>query len=431
LIKKLKKQLSSFTTFPVVVLFVLAAFFVYAAKFDYQFFSVIIVTQIALITFLVYLRNNFLEKKTSFDLQHEDSLEKINLLCSDLEKEDLNRESFKERVKSYSKLKTLAELLSLSKTRADAANILTQQTDELFEKSDLTTILYLLDEKTGDPSLTSSFHHKDKINIKMKKGDYFDRWVFKKMKPLLIDDIKSDFRFDVSESVLQDDQREKRSLIAVPLILGEKILGVLRVDSPNEKRFSTEDLRFLSRIGDLGAVAMESVLLYERIQDLAVKDSLTGLYLRRFLMDRLTSELARELRKKSDLCLLMIDLDHFKKYNDKFGHIAGDVVLKKLSDQLLNIFNSPGDIVCRYGGEEFIVMLPDCTKEQAGKMAEILRRNVESEKIILRREQINVTVSIGVASFPFDAQIKEELIHKADQAMYKAKKQGRNQVCLA
>ena len=406
-------------------------FFVYAIKFNNHFFDVILVTQLVILIFLVFFRNKFLQQKTAYNLQEEDRLEEINLLCSKVEKEDLNRESLKVRFGDYSKLKILAEKLSLSATRLDSANILTEQTGELIGKDDATTILYLLDLKTGEPSMISSIHNKVKISIKSKKGDYFDRWIFKKLKPLLVEDIKSDFRFDVAQSVLESEEREKRSFISIPLILGDKVLGALRVDSPNEKRFSMEDLRLLSRIGDLGAVAMESAHLYERIQDLAVKDSLTGLYLRRFLMDRLNAELPRVLRRKSNLSLLVVDLDYFKKYNDQFGHIAGDVVLKKLSEHLVGIFNNPGDIICRYGGEEFVVMLPDCTKMQAKELAEDLRKKVEETKIILRREKTKVTVSIGVATFPMDAQIKEELIHKADQAMYRAKRKGRNKVCLS
>jgi len=432
LTKKLKKQLSSFTLLPIVIVFIfLVVFFIYSIKFNNHFFVVILATQFVILVFLIFFRNRFLQQKTVYDLQEEDRLEEINLLCSKVEKEDFNKESLKVRFEDYSKLKILAEKLSLSETRLEAANVLTEQADELIGKNDATTILYLLDLETGEPSMISSVHNKAKVNVKSKKGDYLDRWVLKKLKPLLVEDIKSDFRFDTTQGISKDGGREKRSLISIPLVLGEKILGVLRVDSPNEKRFSMEDLRLLSRIGDLGAVAMESAYLYERIQDLAVKDSLTGLYLRRFLMDRLNSELPRELRSKSDLSLLVVDLDYFKKYNDQFGHIAGDMVLKKLSEHLVDIFNNPGDIICRYGGEEFVVMLPDCTKIQAKKLAEDLRKKVEETKIILRREKTKVTVSIGVATFPTDAQIKEELIHKADQAMYQAKRKGRNKVCLS
>ena len=127
----------------------------------------------------------------------------------------------------------------------------------------------------------------------------------------------------------------------------------------------------------------------------------------------------------------MIDLDNFKQYNDTFGHVAGDIVLKVIAKILGDVFNQPGNLVCRYGGEEFCVLLPDCSKDKAKQAANELRKRIEQEKIILRRQETTVTVSIGVASFPKDAQMKEELIYKADHALYKAKEQGRNRVCIA
>ena len=131
------------------------------------------------------------------------------------------------------------------------------------------------------------------------------------------------------------------------------------------------------------------------------------------------------------LSFLMIDLDYFKKYNDQFGHVAGDIVLKTVAKILDDSFGQPGNIVCRYGGEEFCVLLPDCTKENAKQLAEKVRKKIEQEKIVLRRQETNITVSIGVSTFPKDAQMKEELIYKADHALYRAKEEGRNRVCIA
>jgi diguanylate cyclase (GGDEF)-like protein len=181
----------------------------------------------------------------------------------------------------------------------------------------------------------------------------------------------------------------------------------------------------------LGAIAIENAQFYERIENLATHDSLTGLLLRRYLLERLAQEVTRELRLKRELSFLMIDLDHFKQYNDNFGHAAGDIVLRTVGMILTEMFSVPGNIVCRYGGEEFTVLLPDCPKAKAIELAENFRKKVEGQTIILRRENTNITVSIGVATFPGDAQIKEDLIQQADLALYRAKKQGRNRVCSA
>ena len=192
-----------------------------------------------------------------------------------------------------------------------------------------------------------------------------------------------------------------------------------------------EDLRLLTTIGDLGAVAVENAQLFERVEQLAIKDSLTGLYLRRYFLDRVGEEINRHLRHKNQLSFLMIDLDHFKQYNDTFGHMAGDIVLKKLGEFLTDFFKNPGYLVCRFGGEEFSVLLTDCPKSKAMEMAQTIRKKIEEQTILLRREKTRITISIGVASFPKDAQFKEELIHHADQALYQAKVGGRNRVCAA
>ncbi len=124
----------------------------------------------------------------------------------------------------------------------------------------------------------------------------------------------------------------------------------------------------------------------------------------------------------------MIDLDHFKKYNDRFGHTAGDIVLRTVGAMLAEMFRNPADVVCRYGGEEFAVLLPDCPKEKGLDLAQQFRKDIEAQTIVLRREKTRITVSVGVAGFPGDAHGRDELIQKADAALYKAKSNGRNQV---
>jgi len=242
--------------------------------------------------------------------------------------------------------------------------------------------------------------------------------------------VGTDFRFDLNK-MDAEDKRLIKSLISTPLIVGEKTLGILRVDSTVAHQFSTDDLRFLRTISDLTSIAIENAQLYEHLETMAIKDGLTGLFLRRHMMERLQEEISREMRRGEELSFLMIDLDHFKKYNDNFGHMAGDIVLKTISQALEEHFNHPGELVCRYGGEEFCVFLPDCPKLKAVQLANEFRKKIEGREIILRRQKTRVTVSIGVAAFPKDAPGRDELIFKADEALYQAKENGRNKVCAA
>ncbi|HNV24335.1 MAG TPA: sensor domain-containing diguanylate cyclase [Candidatus Omnitrophota bacterium] len=346
------------------------------------------------------------------------------------QKEQAAISSFREKIVNFSELKGLTERLGICLSLEETSKVLSSEVNKLFGGPETVIILYVLEGKTGDLGIIASYKEKLEFNIKQKKGDIFDRWVVKTLQPLLIEDVKIDYRFD-ADKILEEDTRAIRSLISVPLLVGHRPIGVLRVDSSQVNTFTTEDLRFLNAIGDIGAIAMENAQLYERIEQLAIRDGLTNLYLRRYLNERLPEEVSRHLRSKSEMSFLMIDLDFFKEYNDKYGHMAGDIVLKMVSIVLMECFDQPGNLVFRYGGEEFGVLLSDCTKKKALELAEDFRKRIENQSILLRRQKTNVTVSVGVASFPKDAQEKEELIYKADRALYQAKRSGRNRVCIA
>lgn len=429
--EKLKKQSYNFyLVFALALLLPLAGFFFYSIKYNNSFFTFLSFGLLAIVFLLMPLRYRFQRKQAEVGLLVQNLYEKENLVRAHIDQEEFAIDSIKEKIINFSQLKGLTEKLSMSLYLEDTSKTLSAEVNRLFGDKDTTIILYLFHSKTGELGISSSQKGQMRVNIKSKQGDVFDQWIVKAMQPLLIEDVRSDYRFDV-DKIKVEDSREIRSLISVPLMVGHKALGILRVDSPQPKYFATEDLRFLTTIGDLGAVAIENAQLYEQVEQLAIKDDLTDLYLRRYLFDRLPEEISRQMRRNNQLSLLMFDIDKFKQYNDKFGHIAGDIVLRTLGMLLTNFFNEPGNLVCRYGGEEFAVLLPNCSKKKAAELAEKIRKKISEQTIILRREKTRVTVSIGVASLPKDARIKDELIYKADNALYEAKNKGRNRVCLA
>jgi len=431
LIRKPNKQLfNKISLLPALLLLILLGLFYFAAFYDNSFFYYIACAQVAGVWILVSFRNRLRNGQADLNLQRQGFLEKANLLSADISKEQHAIQSIKEKIQNYAKLKNLTEKLCMCFTVQQASHILSNEVDQLFAGEDKTVILFLFHSKTGKLGLSFSQKGQMEVSIKSKKGDLYDRWVIRNLKPLLVKDTRSDFRFD-AERMDDEKTRPFRSLMSVPMIIEDKAIGILRLDSVQEHYFSTEDVRLLTAISDLGAVAIENAQLYERIEDLAIRDSLTGLYLRRFLMDRFSHEIKRELRRKGELSFMMIDLDHFKNYNDKYGHMAGDIVLKSIGLMLMEMFDAPGNIVCRYGGEEFAVLLPDCSKQEAVVLAEKLRKKMETQIFVLRRQKTRITVSVGVASFPKDAQLREELIQQADKALYEAKKSGRNRVCVA
>ena len=407
----------------------LAGFFVYATKYPTAFLFLAAALLVNIIL-LVSFHRRLSQKQATISLQKEEYFEKTNMLRAELSNEWQTIEALQRKIINYSQLKDLTEKLGTCLSLEDTSNTLSTEVNRLFGHKDITVILYLFHSKLGELGISSSQKGQMQVNLKAKKGDLFDQWVVKTLHPLLVEDANSDFRFDV-DKFSSEDSRDIRSLISAPLMDANKILGILRVDSPLAHHFTTDDLRFLRTIADLTSIAVENAQLYQRLEDLAIKDGLTGLYLRRYLTERMDEEIARSSRSKRDMAFLMIDLDKFKQYNDTFGHIAGDIVLRSVAEMLSEHFKRPGDLICRYGGEEFCVLLPDCSKAKALELAEDIRKKIQAKEIILRRQKTHVTVSMGVASFPKDARLKEELIMKSDGALYKAKEGGRNRVCLA
>ena len=177
-------------------------------------------------------------------------------------------------------------------------------------------------------------------------------------------------------------------------------------------------------------LAIENSQLYEMVVHKSHTDSLTFLWNHGFFQDTLIKELENAKTRNIPLSLVLIDIDNFKKFNDTWGHQNGDLILTELS-KLLKDFSREGDYVCRYGGEEFSIILTETNKERAFMIAERLREEIAQHNfpITASQEPVKLTVSIGVATFPGDAHAKEELILKADKAMYTAKFIGKNRTC--
>jgi diguanylate cyclase len=219
-----------------------------------------------------------------------------------------------------------------------------------------------------------------------------------------------------------------RSICANPLMTGNKVLGVVRASAASPNIFSTDDLRLLDIFSNLGSVTLKNLLLYAKMEEMAVHDSLTGLYLNRYFKERLSEERRRADYGRKLFSLIMIDVDHFKKCNDNYGHSAGDIVLKNIASIILSCLESV-DLAARYGGEEFIVLLPNKNKKEASAVAEAIRLKIETHPFIFRRVETHVTASLGVVAYPEEGGDEEELLRKVDQCLYHAKRLGRNRVC--
>ncbi|MFH1853731.1 MAG: sensor domain-containing diguanylate cyclase [Candidatus Omnitrophota bacterium] len=217
--------------------------------------------------------------------------------------------------------------------------------------------------------------------------------------------------------------RDFDTLICVPLFVEEKIAGVLYIE--NLPRIYFENFIILSA---QFAIQYQKVILYKKVQEMSITDSLTQVPTRRYFLERLAEELRRSMRHKSSLSFLMLDLDHFKEKNDKFGHLVGDVVLKEVAAILKGSLREV-DIIGRYGGEEFAIGLTGIDRNGAMQVAERIRQNVEDAVFKAYDEVVSTTVSIGISVFPDDGIDVDGLIESADKVLYKAKETGRNKVC--
>jgi len=181
-------------------------------------------------------------------------------------------------------------------------------------------------------------------------------------------------------------------------------------------------------LGHQFALALRRVRLYSEIEQIAITDSLTEVYTRRHTLERFSEELGRSSLRHIKMSFLMIDVDFFKRFNDQFGHLTGDQILREIGFLIRQNIREI-DIAGRYGGEEFCVILPDTDRQGARYAAERIRKAVEKNEIKAYDTNVRVTVSIGAATFPDDGRKTEELIDKADWALYRCKKSGRNTVC--
>jgi len=182
-------------------------------------------------------------------------------------------------------------------------------------------------------------------------------------------------------------------------------------------------------LGHQFILGIKRAYLYRLVQEMAITDTLTGVFSRRYFLERLNEEMERSKRFNFSFSFIMIDVDYFKDYNDRFGHLVGDTVLKSVSKIIKDNIRQI-DFLGRYGGEEFSIILTETKKNEAAFVAQRIIEAVAAKRIMAYDEELKITISAGVSSFPADANTPEQAIEKADQALYRAKETGRNRVCL-
>jgi diguanylate cyclase (GGDEF)-like protein len=244
----------------------------------------------------------------------------------------------------------------------------------------------------------------------------------------MIPDPTKDHRYTPPADILAGS--DAKSLICVPLKSKDRVLGVIQIRRKGEDvaPFGEEDLTTLAVIADYAAIAIENARNFKRIEELTITDDLTTLYNVRYLHQLLDAEILRADRYKKHFSMIFLDLDHFKNVNDTHGHIHGSTLLRETAEIIQRGIRAV-DYAARYGGDEFVVLLPETDKKDAMTIAERLRDSIEKNVFLKDQDlKIQFTASFGVATFPNDAQSKDDLIRMADEAMYKVKNTTRNRV---
>ncbi len=214
------------------------------------------------------------------------------------------------------------------------------------------------------------------------------------------------------------------TFVAIPLLSEKKMVGILTVEN-----LPKTDLERLIILSMQFALEIKKVMLYEMVERMAITDSLTGLYVRRHFYERMNEEMKRTKRFNFNFAFLMLDIDDFKRCNDTYGHLVGDVILKDIA-RIIKENVREIDVVARYGGEEISLVLPETNKESARVVAERVRRKIEEHVFKAYDEKLKLTVSVGISIYPNDSIDARTLIDKADEALYAAKNSGKNVVCL-
>ena len=292
--------------------------------------------------------------------------------------------------------------------------------------------LMLIDREDKTLSIKAAIGLGDAVirTTKIKLGQAISGWVAQHGEPVLVSDIENDVVFGRTNL----PQYETKSLLCIPLRVKERILGVVNITDKTihgqQNIFIEEDLRFLTVICNYASISIENAQLYGEVKNLAITDGLTNLYNHRYFQTHIQTEVTRVQRYPHPLALIMFDIDAFKLFNDTYGHPLGDLVLSRIAREIkINVRKV--DIACRYGGEEFAVILPETKLEEAVHVAEKIRSSVEALRFETGRgiKKKKMTISGGVAYFK-SGMSKEDLVKYADESLYKAKTGGKNKICV-
>jgi diguanylate cyclase (GGDEF)-like protein/PAS domain S-box-containing protein len=321
------------------------------------------------------------------------------------------------------------------------AQALKQALDELASQLDLSQVLrrILVSLKTvlNYDSATLFLRDQDKFKVVAARGfqhtsrlinrtfpatDLLLREIQMVKTPIILDDARNDPRFEKWEG-----SDMVRGWMGIPLIRHDEFIGLMTIDNYNPSAYTQEDASLALSFANSAAIVIENARLFEQTQQMALTDTLLGIFNRRYFYELAQKEFSRSKRYQSPMSIIMIDIDHFKNVNDHYGHLAGDQVLMQFVQRIQEELRT-SDILARFGGEEFIILLPETNLGDATQVAERLREVTAQYPFLLVTAQAFITISLGVSCFRFTTLSLDHLIDESDKALYEAKQFGRNRV---
>lgn len=337
-------------------------------------------------------------------------------------------EAKKELDRRLLELYTLYNVSKVLNTTFETEQLLLKLVTDISKNLDISRVMImLLEERTQELYSASftGFETEGLKEVRRKIGEGLYGLVAQTGTGRLTKDVDSELGLDKVDILSPDI----RSIIAVPFGRRDKVLGLMCAFKDRPGMFEWRDLELFRAVAEHVAVALENARLYQETKLQAITDGLTGLYNHRFFREQLAIELEKAGRYGRNMSLIILDIDHFKHYNDTHGHPQGDELLRTLAELLRKSIRK-SDLACRYGGEEFALILPETGKKTAYSLAERIRKAISEHPFPFREIQPMgaLTVSIGVSMFPVDHKEIDGLIKKADDALYRAKDEGRNRV---
>lgn len=338
--------------------------------------------------------------------------------------------SHKQKIKELQALNEIVQAISSSLKPKEILQRIMEKTAHLI-KAEGWSVLFL-DHSSNELVFEAAAGDAGKklLGIRLKVGQGVAGWVARYGQSLIVPDVTKDPRF--YSGVDRKTKFTTKSILCVPMKSRNKIIGVVEVvNKIGGEPFTNDDLEIFENFVAHITIALENAAMYKKMEEASLIDDLTQLYNTRFCNQYLDNFLDERKGSKRLISLIFLDIDFFKLVDDNFGHLVGSETLKRLGDRLTRAVRK-GDVVIRYGGDEYIVLLPHTDKHTAKVIAERIRKEINSKPFLaFGNKKFNISVTLGVATCPDDAASRDGLIGAADKAMYEGKLSGRDKVVLA